>query len=765
MKKILLILSLFAFNIVVLLSDSDYFIGAYDPQHWAGITFSSKDKQGFGIFLEIEKNNETASGHDIYYLIKNVGPNSGDGKYSKIVVDTSLPFKKGNDTPILDKSKSSDTVVFEWSRIGGNKVVGIIKVESNVTIYINFYEPWDYKNIFDYEKNYIFGRSDNYNFYFISKPDGEKDDSKTNFRLKYRVKKGDSIFFSIELTKKMKEKVELVSNIKKILKNNREYYNQHRVRISGENESLVESIVNNINWIVSIQPEVPAIYTPAGRHLILPSPDNKSKQWTIFQWDSFFNAFELSLESYKLAKSTLKAVLKTQYENGNIPNWRSRWAGTLDRSQPPIGSFIILRLYRRFKDRSLLEFAYPYLKNYNFFWTDKVSTGNSRRDGNDNGLLEWGSDQDLLQHWVPEWELNADGRKRAAWESGQNDLPNFDNIKYNENTWTLELDCVDLNSLFALDNECLAIIAEILGNHNDEEVFTKRYLRTKLLMNDKMWDEKQGIYRDLEWKGKLSSKIAASNFYPLIAGIPDKKKAKRMLKNLMDTELFWGDYVIPTINKKDPAYKDQQYWRGTIHPPINYLIYQGLLRYDFFKEAAELSKKSVKLFLNIWKKYKLCRGSYNSKTGEAGGNRYQSWGPILALIGVEEFINWDIYGNVKIGSFYKGKTSVLKNIKDYSNSYTITLSEEALKVVLSKGISITSSSPIIIKDLKIRKRSCEMIILTDRKTRVTINGLQGNKFNVYIDSNSYSTKRSEITLNLIKGEFKTTIRRINIEGK
>ncbi len=55
MRKILLILSLFAFNIVVLLPDSDYFIGAYDPQHWAGITFSSKDKQGFGIFLIMKK--------------------------------------------------------------------------------------------------------------------------------------------------------------------------------------------------------------------------------------------------------------------------------------------------------------------------------------------------------------------------------------------------------------------------------------------------------------------------------------------------------------------------------------------------------------------------------------------------------------------------------------------------------------------------------------------------------------------------------------
>jgi hypothetical protein len=90
---------------------------------------------------------------------------------------------------------------------------------------------------------------------------------------------------------------------------------------------------------------------------------------------------------------------------------------------------------------------------------------------------------------------------------------------------------------------------------------------------------------------------------------------------------------------------------------------------------------------------------------------------------------------------------------------------KCIKVVLSKGISIISSSPIIIKDLKIRKRSCEMIILTDRKTRVMISGLHGNKFSVHINTNSYTTKRSEITLNLIKGEFKITIRRVNIEGR
>ena len=44
-----------------------------------------------------------------------------------------------------------------------------------------------------------------------------------------------------------------------------------------------------------------------------------------------------------------------------------------------------------------------------------------------------------------------------------------------------------------------------------------------------------------------SGRVAASNFLPLIAGIPSRRRARRMLDTLRNPARFWGDWVVPTI--------------------------------------------------------------------------------------------------------------------------------------------------------------------------------------------------------------------------
>ncbi len=602
-------------------------IGAFDPVQWAGLTLTSEQRQGFGFYLEIEKNGQRASGYDVFHIIKKVGPNSGDGRYAQLVIDPTLPFGKGNDTPILDKSLPGDTVSWEWSAEGG-QVVGRVTVNADVLVSIQFYTPWDYPEVhyrFDPSAQRIVARSGPLYFSFRSTPVGEIDFQSKTVRLRYRLARGTSILFSAVSGTQLFEKPFSSGRILDRLEEAERRYEQNRVQVQGENQSLVEAISNNLHWLVLLQPEIPAFYTPAGRRWIFPAPGDRRDQWTIFEWDSFFNALLLAVDSPQLASAAVSAVLHTQYDNGNIPNWRSRWAGSSDRAQPPVGAFAVLKIYQRFKDKRLLEWAYPPLKRFNLFWTEKTASGRPRRDGNENGLLEWGSDKDRIAPWTPEWEKNADGRTRAAWESGQDDLPNYDGVPYNENTGTLELDCVDLNSLFALDCECLSAMARILGKTEDERFFQERHNRIRRLMNEKMWNDASGTYMDLRWNGTFSDKLAASNFYPLVAGIPDARRAQRLLANLLDPQLFWGEYVVPTINRLDPAFATQQYWRGTIWPPINYLIYQGLRRYRFYQQAGELAAKSLHLFLPTWERFQLCRENYDSRTGEGGGQRYQSW--------------------------------------------------------------------------------------------------------------------------------------------
>ncbi len=426
-------------------------------------------------------------------------------------------------------------------------------------------------------------------------------------------------------------------------------YEAQRVTVDGDWGGLASAVTNNLHWTVCLQPERQRLYTPAGRRWIFPAKEVEREHWTLFCWDSFFNALELSLESPDLAESSLAAVLESQYPNGNIPNWRGRFAGTPDRSQPPIGSFAVYKLFLRSGDRSILERAFPYLERWSAWWrADK--NGHPRRGGSE-GLFTWGSDLGLVIDSPAPWENTADDHQKAAWESGQDDLPNWDDAGWDEITETLDLDAVDLNSYLALDDECLSRIAAELGNEGKSRFYRKRYEDLARRMKEVLWNEDRGMFFDRFRDGRFSGRVAASNFLPLLAGVPTQTQAERMLEILCDPSHFWGKYIIPSISRDDVAYNDQQYWRGSIWPPMNYLIHAGLRRYGFDETASELAERSVNLFLPLWRQHGYSHENYDSRSGEGGGHRHQSWGPLLALLGIESFIDVTPWEGLRVGSW------------------------------------------------------------------------------------------------------------------
>ena len=432
-------------------------------------------------------------------------------------------------------------------------------------------------------------------------------------------------------------------------------WRRQRPRVDGAPPDLVESIADNLMWMVLLQPGTGRLYTPAGRRWIFPNPeaapprkagslstrdaeppDPTPDDWTVFGWDTFFNALLLATVSGDLAWSTLLAGTESRYKNGNVPNWRSRHGGTPDRSQPPIGSFAALRLHRIHPDLTALATACHGLLEWCDWWVADKG-GRPRREGITPGLLAWGSDTDLVPGpgHVPPWEEDASGHQRAAWESGQDDLPLWEEAEWDPHRQVLAMSAVDLCSYRALDLECLSRIARILGDDATAERLKSDYRHIVATMNRVLWSEPAGLYLD-ELPSGPSTRVAASNFLPLIAGVPSPRRARRMIDILRDPARFHGDHMLPTISRDDPAFQDQQYWRGSIWPPMNYLVLQGLRRYGFDDLAHELAWKGARMFLADRHRTGMCRENFDARTGEGRGRRFQSWAPLFALGALEE---------------------------------------------------------------------------------------------------------------------------------
>ena len=640
-------------------------VGALEASRWAGLVFAAGPDDGVGVRLAFtDPGGRRRDRDDWYWMVSRVGPHAPDGSYARVEFDLGVE-------PSCNSAPSASTLILEWSR-RQDAVALRATVKAPGRLEVIGDAPWGWEGRWEEAGDGGAARADA----CTAQPVGV-----AGWRA--RLKGADlAAAFSprakscqvpdagrgevarmLEVEDGVTRSVgmvavwgggtggaaRLVGEVDRWIHDARTEWGRQRFGPASADRDLVESITDSLMWMVLLQPETGRIYTPAGRRWIFPKPGTSSEpdDWTVFGWDSFFNALLLAKVSGDLAWSTLLAGTELCYPGGHVPNWRSRRSGTPDRSQPPVGSFAALKLHLIHPNLDALAAAFPALLAWCDWWVaDK--RGRPRREGLTPGLLSWGSDTALVPdpQQVPHWERGVGGHQRAAWESGQDDLPLWDEAEWDPRREVLAMSAVDLCSYRALDLDCLARIARILGDDSTADRLGTAHHRLANIMNRTLWSEPAGLYLD-ELPSGLSIRVAASNFLPLIAGVPSPGRARRMLETLRDPSRFWGRWVLPTISRDDPAFDDQQYWRGSIWPPVNYLVLQGLRRYGFRDLAADLARKGARMFLADRRRTGMCRENFDSRTGQGCGQRFQSWGPLLALGALEELADvspWEARG-------------------------------------------------------------------------------------------------------------------------
>jgi hypothetical protein len=737
----------------------DVFIGALEGKAWCGLAMIPTRDSAFAFRFKAEVEGKILDGDDLFYRVSEVGPHSPDGLYARVRFDLSLPVlpvDQRKDTPILIKpSPKNDTLTLEWSRQDERTVIGRLTAPAYAKIHLFHYLPWDFKGRYRIlPDGLIQGDSRSAKpFHGLlwtdrkgeSVPPGEGEETDVIFN----GAESRTIYFAagvgedLDFLRGHLARFQSRKRIGSLLDEEQDRYLKKRLSVKGNlYKGVPEAVTDNLFWMLLYQPGAHRLYTPAGRRWIFPRPDGGPDHWTVFAWDSFFNSLELALESPQLAVSAIKAVLETQYPNGNIPNWRGRFGGTPDRSQPPVGAFCVLKLFQRQGDMELLKTSYPVLRKWHAFWKARKPNGQARRDGNGDGLLEWGSDAQLVteKDKVPPWEADAKGDQRAKWESGQDDLPNWDDVPYSAETGTMTMNCVDLNSLYALDASCLAQIAVLLSRRDEAETYQAEYEKMRELINDQLWNSRENFYFDRFWDGRFSTHKAASNFYPLLARIPDDRRARLMLKHLFfNRKEFWGDYVIPSISRDDPAFNDpknpdRQYWRGTIWPPTNYLIYQGLKSYGFDNEASEFAAKSVQLFMRTWTNFQLCPENFHPLTGEAAGQRFQSWGPLFVLMAVEEYLDFTPWDGFRFGILNPEEKGTLQHATIQDRRYDVEIAPKRVRLYEDDREIFNVDGGAVVRHFLYTENEVAFEIKVIRPRDIDIHFLRKGKYQLQIDN-------------------------------
>jgi len=473
-------------------------------------------------------------------------------------------------------------------------------------------------------------------------------------------------------------------------------YETRRVRADGALTGAAEMITNTVNWNVLYSPEQESKFVVDSRRWFLPD------SWTLFGNSAILTAWAAAIENKQLAEDTFRATMAEQLPDGRVMNAAGAMVTTPDRSQDMYAAYVAWKIYLRWGDKQFLHDMYPRIKAWHEWWFADRGDGQAWRDGNHDGLLELGNNLSPfdaaqasadsadygLHHQAAMWEAFDDS---PMWGSYQRGLavhppkyPGEEDVQYIFQSGTLNLNTAPTNALWALSSDMLIRIAHELGYTQEENHFKIEYEQIKKKINDTLWDESTGMYLNRFWPeagGSFSYRKSPALLWMMAAGIPSEKQAQRLVyDHLLNPKEFWGDYLLPSISRDDPTFPEQYYWRGTIWPPMNYFVYEGLKRYGYDEIAAELAMRTEHLVKANWDKTGALWENYNSITGEgnahgAGGStKHYAWSAALPLIAIMECIDQEAWDDgLRFGSIGQHQESHIENLAIRGHQYSVSV--------------------------------------------------------------------------------------------
>lgn len=217
------------------------------------------------------------------------------------------------------------------------------------------------------------------------------------------------------------------------------------------------------------------------------------------------------------------------------------------------------------------------------FWSD-------HRDADHDGLFEWGGNavlESVRDSQVPIWDL-----------LGKDD-PTAPSL----------VEAVDLNSMLVREMRALGDMAQELGESASAARWRERADALAARINAAMWDPETRFYYNVDRATNgFTVKTAAGatidlrrkeiiGFLPLWAGVAPPDRAQALVQHLTNPAEFWRRFGVPTLAADDPGYEPRItrccQWNGAVWLEWNYLVFDGLRRYGYRREARELGERMI----------------------------------------------------------------------------------------------------------------------------------------------------------------------------
>ena len=211
---------------------------------------------------------------------------------------------------------------------------------------------------------------------------------------------------------------------------------------------------------------------------------------------------------------------------------------------------------------------------------------------------------------------------------------------------------VGMHGLYIADALALAALARAVNRSDLVPDLLARAAAASARLESELWCEEASSYLNKDYlTGAWVPWTAPPTMYPLIAAVPSVARVEAMLTRYYLNASEWCGgpdctFGLPSITRANPAFQEQDYWRGRVWGPMNYLVALGLREYAATstvaaRALAALAQQSRATFLVEWLENHHVMENYSCNDGSgckttANANPFYHWGALTALVAIEE---------------------------------------------------------------------------------------------------------------------------------
>lgn len=358
----------------------------------------------------------------------------------------------------------------------------------------------------------------------------------------------------------------------------------------------------------------------------------------VYYWDSYFTMLGLAASRrIDLIQGMIDNFACLIRQLGFVPNGNRSYY--CSRSQPPLFACMVELLARqKGRPEILINYLDALETEYRFWMAGAEELGDEGEAARrvvsvGDGILNryWdGLDRPRQESYLEDLSLAGPGKEktpglfrdiRAACESGWDfssrwlaDGRTLASIR------TTQVIPVDLNAILSGLESTLADACKFAGKEPEANDYRQRAKLRKRLIRHLMFDGPSGLFRDLAISDlEPTPTVSLASAFPLFFGIATPEQAESVCTAIQQDFLRPGGWVTT------PIHSGQQWDAPNGWAPLQWVVYEGLLRYGFVTRAEEGARRWVENNLQAYEATGRLLEKYNVESigSFAGGGEYE----------------------------------------------------------------------------------------------------------------------------------------------